>query len=259
MLTENRLKKSLNDGKLALGLVNTLPVPVMVEMAGVAGYDFVILDPSRAGPGPESLEDLIRAAECAGLTPLVRVPLSSPDALPRALDAGAQGLLVSRVRTREEAEAVVRATRFHPHGARALSDGRLNGFGRVPPPDFMARANRQLLVGLCLEDREAVDAIDSIVTVEGLDWVMEEVPALSRSYGVPGKLDAPDVQGALRRVATACQRNGLWYCATPRLPGEAERWLREGAAALLLGDDRGVAFRALQAHVESVRLELTSE
>lgn len=259
MLTENRLKKSLNDGKLALGLVNTLPLPVMVEMAGVAGYDFVILDPFRAGLGPDLLEDLIRAAECAGLTPLVRVPAASPEALRRALDAGAQGILVPRVRSREEAEAVVRATRFHPHGARAFSDGRLTGFGRMPPQDFMARANRQLLVGISIEDREAVDAVDSIVSVEGLDWVMEEAPALSQSYGVPAKLDHPEVQGAIRRVATACQRNGLWYCATPRLPGEAERWLREGAAALLLGDDRGVAFRALQAHVENVRLELTSE
>ncbi|MBZ4420023.1 HpcH/HpaI aldolase/citrate lyase family protein [Myxococcus sp. RHSTA-1-4] len=259
MLTENRLKKAINDGKLALGIVSSLPLPVMVEMVGYAGYDFVILDQFRVGVGPEALENLIRAAECAGITPLVRVPSSAPDAILRALDAGAQGLLVPRVRSREEAQAVVRAARFHPHGTRSLAHGRLTGFGRMPLPEFAARANRQLLVGICLEDREAVDAADAIVTVEGLDLVMEDALGLSQSYRVPGKVDHPEVQAAIREVASACQRNGVWYCATPRLPGEAERWLREGAAALLLGDDRGVAFRALQAHLGNVRLELTNE
>ncbi|NMO13356.1 siderophore biosynthesis protein SbnG [Pyxidicoccus fallax] len=259
MLTENRLKKAINDGKLALGMVNALPLPVMVEMVGYAGYDFIVIDQSRVGVGPEGLENLIRAAECANITPLVRVPSSAPEVILRALDAGAQGIFVPRVRSREEAQAVVRAARFHPHGARGLSDGRLNGFGRMALSEFVPRANRQLLVGVSIEDRDGVDAVDSIVTVDGLDLVMDEAVSLSHAYGVPGRLDHPDVQAAIRKVASACQRNGVWYCATPRLPGEAERWFREGAAALLLGDDRNVAFRALQAHVGNVRLELTNE
>jgi 4-hydroxy-2-oxoheptanedioate aldolase len=259
MLTENRLKKTINGGKMALGLVSALPLPIMVEMVGVAGYDFVMLDQAHVGVGPEALENLVRAAECAGITPLVRVPSSAPDVILRALDAGAQGVVVPRVRSREEAQAVVRAARFHPRGERSLSDGRATGFGRMPLPEYVARANRQLMVGVCIENQEAVEAIDSIVTVEGLDWVMEAAPGLSQSYGVPGKVDHPHVQAAIRRVATACLRHGVSYCATLRLPGDAERWLREGAAALLLGDDRGVAFRALQAHLENVRLELTSQ
>lgn len=257
MLTENRLKKSINSGKLALGLVNTLPLPAMVEMVGYAGYDFLILDQSQVGP--EALENLIRAAECGGITPLVRVSSSAPDAIHRALDAGALGILVPRVRSREEVQAVVRASRFHPRGERVLSDGRQTGFGRQPLPEYATRANRQVLVGVSIEDRTAVEAISSIVTVEGLDLVMEGALGLSQSYGVPAKVEHPDVQEAINRVATACRRHGVSYCATLRLPGEAERWHREGAAALLLGDDRGLAFRALQAHVGNVRLELTSE
>ncbi|WP_164001382.1 HpcH/HpaI aldolase family protein [Pyxidicoccus caerfyrddinensis] len=258
MLTENRLRKSIHGGALALGLVSTLPLPSLVEMVGYAGYDFVILDQEHAPVGPELLEHLLRAAECGGITPLVRVPSPTPDAILRALDAGALGV-VARVRSREEAEAVARATRFHPKGDRSPGDGRPTGFGRLRLPEYVTRANRQLMVVVSIEDRAAVEALDSIVTVEGIDLVMESAVALSQSYGVPGKLEHPDVHAAIQRVAEACRRNGVPYCATPRLPGEAERWQREGVAALLLGDDRSLAFRSLQAHLENMRLELTKQ
>jgi 4-hydroxy-2-oxoheptanedioate aldolase len=259
MLTENRLRKSIHGGKLALGLVGTLPLPSMVEMVGYAGYDFIVLDQEQGSVGPELLEHLLRAAECAGITPLVRVPSSAPDVILRALNAGAHGVVVPRVRSAEEAQAVVRATRFHPKGNRSLADSRPTGYGRLPLPEYVARANRQLMVVLSIDDREGVAALDSIVTVDGIDLVMEGAVALSQSYGVPGRVEHPEVQAAIRHVAMTCQRNGVSYCATPRLPGEAERWQREGVAALLLGDDRSIAFRALQAHADNVRLELTKQ
>lgn len=259
MLTENRLRKSIHGGKLALGLVSVLPLPAMVELVGYAGYEFVILDQEHAPVGPELLENLIRAAECANITPLVRVPSGAPDAIARALDAGAQGVVVPRVRSREEAEAAVRASRFHPKGDRSLADGRATGFGKLPLPEYASRANRQTLVVLSIDDRAGVDAVDSIVTVEGIDLVLESAVALSQSYGVPGKPEHPEVQAAIRKVAQACRQNGASYCATPRRPDEAERWQREGVAALLLGDDRSLTFRALQARVDNVRLELTTQ
>ncbi|MFP2930894.1 HpcH/HpaI aldolase family protein [Pyxidicoccus sp. 3LG] len=258
MLTQNRLKRTINNGKLALGLMSVLPVPAMVAMVGAAGYDFIILDPERGGIGPGLLEDLIRAAECAGIAALVRVPPSAPDALSRALNAGAQGVVV-RVKSREEAEAVVRGSRFPPRGERSLDEGRLTGFGRMPPSEFVTRANREVTVCVSIEDRAAVEALDSIVTVDGLDLVLEDGLALSLSYGQPGRQEHPEVQAAIRSVGATCLRHGVSYCARPRLPGESERWLREGAAALLLGEDRGLVFRSLQAHLENVRLELTSQ
>ncbi len=259
MLTENRLRKSIHGGKLALGLVSTLPLPSVVEMVGAAGYDFIILDQEHGAVGPESLEHLLRAAECAGITPLVRVPSAAPDAILRALNAGAQGVVVPRVRSADEAQAVVRATRFHPKGNRSLADSRASGYGRLPLPEYVKLANRQVMVVLSVDDREGVEALDSIVNVEGIDLVMEGAVGLSQSYGMPGKVEHSEVQAAIRRVALTCQRNGVSYCATPRLPGEAERWQREGVAALLLGDDRSLTFRALQAHADNVRLELTKQ
>jgi 4-hydroxy-2-oxoheptanedioate aldolase len=144
-------------------------------------------------------------------------------------------------------------------GNRGISGGRTTGFGRIPLADYLERANREVMVVVMIEDREAVEVIDSIVSVPGIDLVLEGAIDLSQSYGVPARFDHPDVRQAIQRIAGACRRHRVPFCAIPRLPGQAEAWSREGAAALLLGDDRGVAFRALKAHVSTVREAISSK
>lgn len=100
MLQANRLRARLAVGQRVYGLINSIPAPLLVEMIGYAGFDFVILDLEHVGVNPQTLEDLIRAADCCGLTPLVRVPGVEPGTILRALDAGAQGTVVPRWRTR---------------------------------------------------------------------------------------------------------------------------------------------------------------
>ncbi|MCL5061488.1 MAG: hypothetical protein M1449_14175, partial [Candidatus Thermoplasmatota archaeon] len=84
MLQTNQLKRALAVGKTAFGLLNSIPSPLLVEMIGYAGYDFVILDMEHVCVNPETLENMVRAAECAGITPLVRVPNAAPEAILRA-------------------------------------------------------------------------------------------------------------------------------------------------------------------------------
>jgi 4-hydroxy-2-oxoheptanedioate aldolase len=138
-------------------------------------------------------------------------------------------------------------------GSRGISGGRTTGFGRIPLAEYLERANRVVMVVAMIEDREAVEVIDSIVSVPGIDLVLEGAIDLSQSYGVPARFEHPEVQRAIQRIAEACRRHRVPFCAIPRLPGQAEAWSREGAAALLLGDDRGVAFRALKAHLSTVK------
>jgi len=129
MLQTNALKAALREGRTAFGLLNTLPLPLMVEMVGYAGYDFVIVDLEHASPNPQTLEDLLRAAECSRLTALVRVPTAAPDIILRVLDAGAARIVVPHVRSAEEARQAVAAARYHPLGTRGISGGRTTGFG----------------------------------------------------------------------------------------------------------------------------------
>jgi 4-hydroxy-2-oxoheptanedioate aldolase len=251
MLQTNKLKQSLRNGETVYGLLNSVPAPLLVEMLGYAGYDFVILDLEHVNTNPETLENMIRAAECAGLTALVRVPGMDAAAILRALDSGAQGIVVPHVQNRAEAEAAVSSSRYYPLGQRGISGGRTTGFGRLDLPSYFEQANAELLVAVMIEDRAGVENIDSIVSVPGIDLVLEGAIDLSQSYGVPGQAQHPDVQAAILTVAEACRKNGVPFCAVPRLPEQREYWLRCGVHAFLLGDERGVAFRAFKAHLQS--------
>lgn len=253
MLRPNRLKRALRDDIPVFGLINSAPAPLLVEMLGYAGYDFVILDLEHASPNPETLENLIRAAECCGVTPLVRVPGAQPDAILRVLDAGAQGIVVPHVRCVEEVRLAVRASRYHPLGARGISGGRTTGFGTLGLTEYMTLANAEILVAVMIEDREGVEAIDDIVAVEGVDLVIEGAVDLSQSFGVPGQPQHPDVSAALDVIAERCRVADVPYCAVPRIDGHLERWLGRGVRCFLVGDDRGVMFRALKAHVACLR------
>lgn len=249
MLQTNKLKAQLREGQTVFGLLNSVPFPLMVEMIGYAGYDFVILDLEHVSANPETLENMIRAAECADVTPLVRVPSAVPETILRVLDAGALGIAVPHVRDRAEAEQIVAASRYHPFGTRGISGGRTTGFGTVDLTTYFERANREIMVVVMIEDREGVENIDEIVSVPGIDLVLEGAIDLSQSYGFPGNAQHATVQAAIEQIATACERRGVPFCAIPRTPEQFERWSRRGIRAFLLGDDRAVSFRALTANL----------
>jgi len=248
MLHTNKLKAALTDGRMVYGLLNSIPSPLIVEMIGYADYDFVILDMEHVSVNQETLENMIRAAECAGITPLVRISSLSSETILRVLDAGAQGIVVPHVRDRAEAEQAVAASRYYPLGARGVSGGRTTGFGTIELASYLELANREIMVVVMVEDIRGVDTIDEIVAVPGVDMVIEGAVDLSQSLGVPGQVQHPSVQKAIHKIATSCKAHDVPFCAIPRLPGQFESWREQGINAFLLGDDRGVSFRALKAN-----------
>lgn len=253
MLRSNALKRALADGKPVFGLINSIPSPLMVEMIGYAGYDFVILDMEHVCVNPETLENMVRAAECAGLSALVRVPNAAPEAICRALDCGALGIVVPHVRNRAEAQQAVAASRYHPLGSRGISGGRTTGFGTIDLPTYFERVNAEVMVVLMIEDREGIDNLEDIMSVTGVDMVLEGAVDLSQSYGVPGQAQHPEVQAAIATIADGCDRHQVHFCAIPRSAEQLHRWQARGVQAYLLGDDRSVSFRALRAHVGGMR------
>lgn len=248
MLQTNKLKAALRAGTPVFGLLASIPSPLLVEMIGYAGYDFVTLDLEHVGVNPETLENMIRAAECAGITPLVRVPAATAATIVRVLDCGAQGIVVPHVRSRAEAEAAVAASRYHPLGRRGISGGRTTGFGTIDLATYFERANREIMVVAMIEDRDGIDDIDAIAEVPGIDMILEGAIDLSQSLGVPGQAQHPAVRSALAHLAARCREHGVPFCAMPRLVGQLDEWSARGVRAFLLGDDRGVSFRALKTH-----------
>jgi 2-keto-3-deoxy-L-rhamnonate aldolase RhmA len=246
VLKENALKRKLKEGKAVYGLFCSIPSPVMVELIGCAEFDFVIIDTEHVLINPETLENMIRAAETANLTPLVRVADAQPGTILRVLDSGAQGVVVPHVQSREQAESIVRFSRYYPLGSRSLNSGRPGAFGKNDLVAYMERANAEIMVVPMIESREGVDRIDDILSVSGIDMVLEGAADLSQSYGVPWQTRGDTVKAALRRIHSAAVRHGVPYCAIPRAEEDMALWWEKGVRAYVLGDERGIAFRALR-------------
>lgn len=253
MLQTNRLKQALVNGKTIFGLLNSIPSPLIVEMIGYAGFDFVILDMEHVCVNPETLENMVRAAECANITPLIRVPNAAPESILRALDCGAQGIVVPHVRNRDDAVQAVAASRYYPLGNRGISGGRTTGFGTIDLPTYFVRANAEIMVVAMIEDKEGIDHLDAILTVPGIDMVLEGAIDLSQSYGLPGQAQHPDIEAAINKMASICSKHQIPFCAIPRAASQLDFWKARGVQAYLIGDDRGVSFRALKTHLASFK------
>lgn len=247
------MREALRAGRAVYGLFVALPSPSLVEMVGAAGYDFAILDAEHALVDPQTLQHMIRAAEAFGIAPLVRVPERDPGMILRVLDAGAHGVVVPHVRDAHDVRDAVRAARYAPEGMRSLNGGRTAGYGRDDLREHVAAANDRTLVVPMIEDAEAVERIDEIVAVPGVDMVLEGAADLSQSLGLTWQTRHPDVRAAVTTVAGACARAGVAFCAIPRVPADHASWHAAGVRAFVLGEERGVAARALRAHLAEHR------
>lgn len=256
MLGTNRLKQKLGEGETVFGLLCSIPSPVVVEMVGCAGFDFVIIDTEHVLVNPETLENMIRAAEAVGLTALVRVSEPNPKEILRALDGGALGIVVPHVESREQAELIVRACKYAPEGSRSLNSGRAGTFGKHDLTEYIRRANEEIMVVPMIESRSGVEQADAILSVPGIDMVLEGAADLSQSYGIPWQTRAPLVKAGLKQSYEASLRQGVTYCAIPRAMGDYEEWRQLGVRAFVLGDERGVSFRAMRAHLQSFAAEV---
>jgi 4-hydroxy-2-oxoheptanedioate aldolase len=155
----------------------------------------------------------------------------------------------------ESAQAIrriVAACKYHPQGMRSLNGGRPGAFGKHSLAEYVVHANQEIMVVPMIESLAGVGNIETILEIPGVDLVLEGAADLSQSCGMPWQISAPPVQEALLQVQHACARAGIPYCAIPRADGDYAAWRKRGVAAFVLGDERGIAFRALQAKLNSM-------
>jgi 4-hydroxy-2-oxoheptanedioate aldolase len=181
------------------------PSPQIVEMVGRLGFDWVLLDCEHGSLSPESVELMAMAAEAAGITPIARPTVNSPEAILRVMDRGVLGVQVPHVNTASDARHAVEAVKFHPLGSRGLAAAtRPASYGvGLAAADYIQEANRETLVCVQLEEAEALHNLDDILQVEGVDVFFLGPSDLSQSMGYPGRSDAPEVLAAMDRAFTA--------------------------------------------------------
>jgi 4-hydroxy-2-oxoheptanedioate aldolase len=255
MLRTNQFKVKLATGVPAYGLISSIPSPAAIELIAEAGFDFVIIDMEHVLINPETVENMIRTAESYAITPLVRVADLNPKTLLRLLDGGAQGIVLPMIESPEQLTQSIGACKYHPLGSRSLNAGRPGAFGKHSLAEYISQANAQIMIVAMIESAEGVRRAAEIAAVPGLDMILEGAADLSQSLGMPWQIDRPEVQQALLASWQAANAAGVPYCAIPRQPGDHERWLARDVKTFVLGDERGIAFRALQARLAATSVE----
>ncbi|MBV9599074.1 MAG: siderophore biosynthesis protein SbnG [Chloroflexi bacterium] len=206
----NLTKRKLRAGETVFGTLLTIMNAELVEMLGIAGLDFIIME-GEHGPWDESLIlNIVRASELVGVTPTIRLSNLEPDRICRLLDMGVQGIHCSHVASKDEAAELVRVVKLYPQGERGFGRfSRANFFGMLDEREAVEAANAESLVVAQIEDRQGIEHIEEIVQVPGLDVLSVGPSDLSQSYGLPGQYDHPVIKEALDRFHRVAFGSGL--------------------------------------------------
>jgi 2-keto-3-deoxy-L-rhamnonate aldolase RhmA len=211
-MQSNRILQKLRQGQAVLvPTVWTVPHWKIVEMMGVVGFDGVWVEMEHSDFTYEQLSQMALAARATGMDVIVRVAKGGYNDLIRPLEAGATGLMLPHCTGPEEAREFVRAARFQPFGWRGVGGSVDSRYGTVPFPEYVEWANREILLSVMIERREAVEQIEGIAATEGLDLLFIGPYDLSQSYGLLGQVDHPSIREAVDRTAQACAKHGKWW------------------------------------------------
>jgi 4-hydroxy-2-oxoheptanedioate aldolase len=245
-LPQNPFKRALKANKAQIGLWSSLSSNYSVEVIAGAGFDWILLDCEHSPNDLESVLTQLQAAAPYPTHPVVRVPWNDMVNIKRVLDVGAQSLLVPYVSTAEEAKAAVAHTRYPPAGVRGVAGTtRATRFGRVK--DYAKRAHEEICVLVQVETQSAVDNIEAICAVDGVDGVFIGPADLHASLGYTGEIANPKVKPmideAIKRIRKAGKAPGI---LTPN-EADAKHWLGCGGLFVAVGADVGILARGAEA------------
>jgi len=229
-LQKNKTKAKLKDGETVFGAFVRYPDPGLIEFLGYQGWDFLVFDAEHGTVEPQDCENMTRAAELRGVTPIIRVTTNSQPVILRFLDTGVQGLLVPWVQSAAEAQAAVRSVKYQPLGVRGLAGARAADYGQTQTlTEYVEEANAETLVVLQIETAQAIDQLPEILQVKGIDVIFIGPSDLSQSLGLPGEFQNPIVQAAMQRIAETVARSEAALGLMVRNPESAREWQKKGA------------------------------
>lgn len=250
----NTLKQALNAGRTVFGPFVNIPSSIVVEIIGHAGFDFAILDLEHGLMDFDIVEQMVRGAECGGLSAVVRTREGfGPDIL-RALEVGAAGVQVPHVSSKKAALEVVRVAKYHPAGERGLSPySRAARYSMDAQPGFTDRLNAESLVIVQVEGVEGLNNLDAILTVAETDVVFLGPNDLSQSLGMPGQMHHPKVVAAMKDAAERIRKAGKAAGVFAKDTEDARRWADLGVQYVSISMDVGILLEACRSIVHTLR------
>lgn len=261
----NHILEAIENGRNSLGVNIQTYSPELVEMVGLAGYDHVMIDWEHGSFGTDAVVSMIRAAQVVEVTPIVRVPSNEEVWIKRVLDAGALGIVVPHVSSREQAENAVEAARY----ANGTELGARGACPSVRAADhlttdwraFVQKSNESIFVAVAVESKASVDALDEILSVPGIDAVFLGTFDLAHEMGHYGDNSVPEVEAEIDAIIRMAKRARVPLFATlyrGRTPEESQaelrHWVNMGASVVNTISDRRLVLQSLRERINLLRL-----
>ena len=234
---ENKLRDIMAGGEAALGTFFATGSADLVEIAALCGFDFCVIDCEHGPLSVESAQQLIRAAQLRGMTPVVRVPDGQASTVLHALDVGAMGVQVPQINDAKAAADTVRGAKYPPLGVRGTAFPRGADYGLGSGTDYFAEANQKTLVIVHCETVESLDRLDEICAVPGIDVVFLGPYDMSASMGIAGQVDHPRVEAAAARILEITARHGIAAGIYAGSGAKARARARQGFRYITVGMD----------------------
>lgn len=259
----NILKRKLRGQEITIGSWITLGHNSIAEIMAKAGFEWLVVDMEHSVITLDTAQQLIQVIEGCGVIPLVRVGENNPNMIKRVMDAGAHGVIVPMVITREQAEAAVSAVRYPPLGTRGVGLARAQGYGNKFD-EYVATVSEESVVIAQVEHIDAVDNLESILSVEGIDGCIIGPYDLSGSLGVPGNFEHPNVLAALKKVEQTCGEKGVAlgfhiirpdYRLVPEMISKGYTFLAFSLDTLFLGNSCREQLRAVYEGIKKLRTD----
>ncbi|MEL7116475.1 MAG: HpcH/HpaI aldolase/citrate lyase family protein [Pseudomonadota bacterium] len=254
----NLIKSRLQSGDMQLGAWLNLASPVGTEILAGAGYDWCLIDAEHGGLDTRDVRQGLMALAAVGCPAAVRVAANEGWLLKQVLDLGAQTVLVPMVGSGAEAQAAADAVRYPPDGARGLAAGVVRASGYGATPDYATSANAQICLMVQAETRAAVDDIDAIAAVEGVDCVFVGPSDLAADMGYLGDTGAAEVQEAIAHIMARTRAAGKavgMFCLNP---DDLQRYADLGARFITVASDVNLLRTAATGRLAAARASLKS-
>lgn len=252
---ENKLKQKLQAGQSAFGIFQVTSGLDTALILSEAGLDLVIIDGEHGSMSIETAGQMVSIYKGSDTSVLVRVVGNDVFAIKQALDTGAHGVMIPMVNHAEQARQAVAACKYPPTGVRGMGPGRAVLFGSGGgDADYYAQANEETLVMVQIEHYEAVQNIEEILQVPGIDIAFLGPFDLSASMGIAGQTAHPEVQAACRKVADACKKHGV-IAGIFTSPAQLKTYQEMGYTLLMGGLDSALLYQGAKELMDQFKKE----
>lgn len=250
MNLRNAVKEKLEAGKIVYGCFIPSISALDVEILAVAGFDFALIDTEHGPISAESAYPMVLAAEARGMAAFARAGQNDRQVILKLLDIGVSGVMVPQVNTAEQATEAVRACRYWPDGSRGLAGGRTFDWGlNEKPADIVAKLNDRVVTMIQFEHIDALENLDDILAVPGLDVLFVGPNDLAQSMGYPGQPGHPEVTKVADQVIARARAQGV-PLGTTAFTIEAARSAVDRGFNMIVPNSPGMLANAAKAFID---------